>query len=435
MSQPYSATWTLDRVFDLIERYNAHLPPAPMQRMRDFHLRFRGQPGMEVLGKPLTVFACAGCLHLLLFGGSGATWGVLLAYPLAGLHGLFMAFLHWFESSRPQSLLRRLPEWLSWVAMAALVSVLAHPDHLGLFDPALSQPDQFDQLQADLPRILVIMVITTLIVMGMRQVIFRDHLLESQRQADQQRLEAQLQEAQLRLLHAQIQPHFLFNALGAVQQLAETGDPRAGPLTANLIRFLRACTVQIRAQEVRLVEEFGVVHAYLDVMKARLGARLAVVLDLPAELEHVRLPSLALLTLVENAVKHGIEPALRGGSVQVRARAEGDWVRVSVSDTGAGLAPQSGQGVGIDNLRHRLELAYGPQASLTLDTCEDEGTVAAMRIPLPRSGNPILAELAEQSYAWVGTTVVDLGERGRGGSAGRHVEERPAGKARRAQPR
>ena len=412
MSQPYSATWTLDWVFDLIERYNAHLPPASMQRMRDFHMRFRGHPGMEVLGKPLTVFFAVGFLHVLVFGGHGlSTWGVLLAYPLAGLHGLLIVFLHWFESSRPQHVLRRLPEWLSCLAMTGLVAVLAHPEHLGLFGGRFPSPQE---LQSDLPWLLVIVVITTLIVMGMRQVIFRDHLLESQRLADQQRLEAELQEAQLRLLHAQIQPHFLFNALGAVQQLAETGDPRAGPLTANLIRFLRACTAQIRAHDVTLKEEFALVQDYLDVMKVRLGARLEVALDLPPELEQVRLPTLALLTLTENAVKHGIEPALRGGCVHVKARAEGDWVRVSVSDTGAGLAPQPGQGVGIDNLRHRLELAYGPQASLTLAACEDEGTVAAMRIPRPHGGNTILAELAEQSYAWVGTTVVDLGERARG---------------------
>jgi signal transduction histidine kinase len=205
-----------------------------------------------------------------------------------------------------------------------------------------------------------------------------------QREAEQARLARELAESQLRLLRAQIEPHFLFNTLGAVQQLAQHGAPRAAELTANLIDFLRSSMRDMRSEQVSLAAEFGLLESYLKVMQVRLGERLRFSLQLPRALEQVPLPSMILLTLVENAIKHGIEPALRGGEITVSARALGGTVRIRVQDGGVGMStidePDGGGGTGLDNVRHRLRLAYGEAAGLALQD-GDPGLVADVTIP------------------------------------------------------
>ena len=140
----------------------------------------------------------------------------------------------------------------------------------------------------------------------------------------------ELSESRLRLLHAQIEPHFLFNTLGAVQQLAEKSAPEAASLTASLITFLRASLAEMRSEHVTLRADFALLEAYLQVMKARLGTRLDYSLDLPDSLFGITIPSMMLLTLVENAIKHGIEPSLQGGSISVAAVADETGLRMTV---------------------------------------------------------------------------------------------------------
>lgn len=215
-------------------------------------------------------------------------------------------------------------------------------------------------------------------------------LLTAQLQADaeRERLARELSESQLRLLRAQIEPHFLFNTLGAVQQLAQHGAPRAAELTADLIAFLRASLGDMRCDQVSLEAEFGLVASYLKVMQVRLGERLRFSLDLPRALAQVRVPSMILLTLAENAIKHGIEPALRGGEIALSARAEGSTLTLRVADSGVGMGglagneagEAAGAGVGLDNLRHRLRLAYGETARLVLQDA-DPGLVAEIALP------------------------------------------------------
>jgi sensor histidine kinase YesM len=208
--------------------------------------------------------------------------------------------------------------------------------------------------------------------------------MQLQREAEQSRLARELSESQLRLLRAQIEPHFLFNTLGAVQQLAQHGAPRAAELTANLIDFLRSSMRDMRSEQVGLAAEFGLVESYLKVMQVRLGERLRYSLQLPRALEEVRLPTMILLTLVENAIKHGIEPALRGGEVTVSAEAIDGAVRIRVQDGGVGMstipAQEDGGGTGLDNVRHRLHLAYGAAAGLQLRDGEP-GLIADVTIP------------------------------------------------------
>ncbi len=202
-------------------------------------------------------------------------------------------------------------------------------------------------------------------------------------EAEHERLERQLSDSRLKLLLAQIEPHFLFNTLGAVQQLAEHGAPRAAALTADLIVFLRSSMTQLRADKVSLADDFKQAEAYLRVMQVRLGNRLRFELHLPETLASHQIPSMLLLTLVENAIKHGIEPALRGGAVIITASQQDACLILRVEDTGVGLKDKiSESGVGLANIRERLHLVYDSRADLTLAAGEEAGAIATLSLPL-----------------------------------------------------
>jgi len=226
----------------------------------------------------------------------------------------------------------------------------------------------------------VLIAIPTILVAVLRNRHYETLAAQLRRDAEQERLARQLSETQLRLLRAQIEPHFLFNTLGAVQQLAEGGAPRAAELTGHLIDFLRASMSEMRCEQVDLATEFGLVDSYLRVMQIRMGERLRYTVDLPAALAAVRVPSMIVLTLAENAIKHGIEPALRGGEIVVSAHDVGDALRIHVRDSGVGMSDTPGNGAGLENVRHRLRLACGEGASLALSEAEP-GLLAAITIP------------------------------------------------------
>lgn len=185
----------------------------------------------------------------------------------------------------------------------------------------------------------------------------------------------------LQLLKAQIEPHFLFNTLGLVQHLAEPTAPQAAALTADLIQFLRATTESLRADTIRLQDDCATCDAYLKIMQTRLPRRLSYGIECSPELHDFRLPSALLLTLVENAIKHGIEPSIDGGQIQIKAMHVNDQVLITVSDTGVGFGEEIGQGVGLENIRNRLALMYGDKARLELEENETRGVIARLVLP------------------------------------------------------
>jgi hypothetical protein len=193
------------------------------------------------------------------------------------------------------------------------------------------------------------------------------------------RTERQASEARLKLLQAQVQPHFVFNTLAALQHWVDTGDARAPALLRSLSAFLRGSTELLGRERVTLGEELAIVREYLQVMQARLGERLRVELVASAEAEAVPLPPGLLLTLVENAVEHGVGPALAGGTVVVAARCEGPALHLAVRDDGAGLAAGWQPGTGLANLRQRLA-HHGGRFELR-DAAP--GTEALIVLPLP----------------------------------------------------
>ena len=189
-------------------------------------------------------------------------------------------------------------------------------------------------------------------------------------------------DARLRLLQAQIEPHFLFNTLANVQALVDAGSPQASRVLASLIAYLRAAVPRMHEQSTTLGQEMDLVRAYLDLMQMRMPDRLQFALHLDPSVAHQPCPPMTLLTLVENAVRHGIDPSEIGGRIDVDAWLRDGRVLVRVIDTGAGLKTSSGGlGTGLATLRERMQLAFGGDARLQLTEIEPHGVCAELNFP------------------------------------------------------
>jgi sensor histidine kinase YesM len=204
-----------------------------------------------------------------------------------------------------------------------------------------------------------------------------------QRQAQQERMGRQLADARLKLMQAQVEPHFLFNTLATVQQLAEGKAPEAARMTAQLITFLRGGLASLREDGSTLGREFKSIEAYLGIMQTRMGERLKFSVQLPDEIHDVPVPPAMLISLVENAIKHGLEPRPDGGHLDVSAGCESGRVHIKVADTGLGPNTlNSGGGVGLDNIRQRLRVLYSDRARLTVAPNAPHGFIATIDLPM-----------------------------------------------------
>jgi signal transduction histidine kinase len=196
--------------------------------------------------------------------------------------------------------------------------------------------------------------------------------------------EKQLVQAQMRMLQAQIEPHFLFNTLANIQTQIPRAPDKANAMLDNFIAYLRQTLSASRAQEGTLKQEFDLLRNYLEILKIRMGERLQFDLELDPLLEATPLPPMLLQPVVENAVKHGLEPKVEGGRVRVRATREGEVLRLVVEDNGLGFgehADSKGTGVGLANLRERLRVLYDGFATLEI-TDANPGTRAEIVIPI-----------------------------------------------------
>ena len=198
-------------------------------------------------------------------------------------------------------------------------------------------------------------------------------------------VQRQLTETRLRLLQAQIEPHFLFNTLASAQQLSQKGAPEAAKLIGHLVRFLRMSIPSMREDRGALKRELAQVAAYLSIMQTRMGDRLSFAVDAAPEIEDFALPPALVMTLVENAIKHGIEPAAAGGRVDVHAFRVGEGVVISVADTGVGFTTtesrEIGGGLGLSNIAQRLQATYGVEAHVKLTQNAPHGCIATLTIP------------------------------------------------------
>jgi sensor histidine kinase YesM len=205
----------------------------------------------------------------------------------------------------------------------------------------------------------------------------RDFLARSQALAfelERSELERKALDARMRLLQAQVEPHFLFNTLANVRELVDSGSPQASAVLASLIAYLRAAVPRLHEPATTMGQELDLVRAYLELMHMRMPDRLQYALHADESTLGLRCPPMILLTLVENAVRHGIDPSEEGGRIEVRTQVENGRLRAQVVDTGVGLqAGGDGLGTGLSTLRERLQLAFGGDAQVRLASLEPHG--------------------------------------------------------------
>ncbi len=195
----------------------------------------------------------------------------------------------------------------------------------------------------------------------------------------------QLAQAQLQRLQAQLEPHMLFNTLANLHALIETQPARAQDMLAHLIDYLRATLGASRGGPFTLADEVRLVRDYLALMQIRMGERLQVDIQLPAALQHHAWPPMLLQPLVENAIRHGLDPLPEGGRLSVQVSVQGQQLRVVVQDSGVGLPaePPGPHSFGLGHVRERLHTSFGEAASLSLAPAHPRGTVVTLTLPLP----------------------------------------------------
>ncbi|MFG6461120.1 sensor histidine kinase [Roseateles sp. DXS20W] len=301
--------------------------------------------------------------------------------------GCFFAIFRGFEKLAPQRWIDTIVGWQDWrsgvfyTGLSVLCSAIGVTIGLAMVDTlwfaqgwrrALLQPAFWGQF-------LGISAFVSIVV-GVRY----------RARWKQEQLQARVTEAQLRLLQGQIEPHFLFNTLANVQSLIDFDPERAKLMLERFTDYLRASLGQLRGEATTLAQEFAMLEAYLGLMQLRMGERLRVRLDLPAELAGVELPPLLVQPLVENAIHHGLEPQISGGEIAVSARrGDAGALVIDVEDDGQGLDAQrsggqrrTGNGVALTNIRARLTARWGVFATLELQPRAGGGTRARLQLPL-----------------------------------------------------
>ena len=238
-----------------------------------------------------------------------------------------------------------------------------------------------------IPMFMMLLIAKFLIGRSRRALAFAE---EKKQEAEISDINRQITEARLQALQAQIEPHFLYNTLANVQALTEFDPPAANAMVGHLIQYLRAALPKMRESTSTIGQEVELVRAYLNILKMRMGARLEFGIELPDDLARRPFPPMMLPSLVENAIKHGLEPQRDGGRIDVIVRrvtgVDGrEQLRVEVRDTGRGLSnlpPMAGGGVGLTNLRERLKALHGDGARFTLEANVPKGAIASIEVPL-----------------------------------------------------
>jgi chemotaxis protein histidine kinase CheA len=203
--------------------------------------------------------------------------------------------------------------------------------------------------------------------------------------AERESMQRQLSEAKMQAMQAQVEPHFLFNTLASVEHLIETNPPRASAMQRTLIQYLRAVLPQMRDNNLvtNLGREVDMVKSYLDLLKMRMEERLTVELNVPDGLRSAAFPPMMLQSMVENAIKHGLECKPEGGHLAVTAEVVDSKLRVTVADDGVGFGvmPSKGTGLGLSNIRERLKLLHGEAGHLHIAANSPSGVIATIEVP------------------------------------------------------
>jgi LytS/YehU family sensor histidine kinase len=277
----------------------------------------------------------------------------------------------------------RLPAWgiilaipVGWVVGSKLASLTGVPDIAALM---LENPGVMRR--TILGALLIGIVVTAFFLYFSRSRGVAE-ALERERRRAAEALQAETA-ARLALLQAQIEPHFLFNTLANIQTLIKDEPDTAVLILEKLNAFLRTSLRRSRNASATVGEELEIVESLLAIAAARLGPRLDYEISVPQELRSAVLPPLLLQPLVENAIRHGIEPAVEGGTIRVDARRASDALELTVTDTGVGMSTDAPEGVGLANVRARLSSLYGPRGRLLLYANTPHGLIAKLIVPSP----------------------------------------------------
>ncbi len=249
-----------------------------------------------------------------------------------------------------------------------------------------------------IPLFIVLVIAKVYIGRSKRALAFAD---QKGQEAELSNANRQVTEARLQALQAQVEPHFLYNTLANVQALTEVDPPAANQMVGHLIQYLRASLPKMRETSSTVGQEIERVRAYLNILKMRMGARLDFAIEVSDDLLSAPFPPMMLPSLVENAIKHGLEPQREGGRIDIIVTriftVSGDRIRLEVKDTGRGLSDtptQAGGGVGLSNLRERLAGLYGDSARFTIESNDPKGVVATMELPATHAAQQAASPLS-----------------------------------------
>ena len=331
----------------------------------------------------LTMSICVGLLMLVLTTWSSSVSALFLRTVILGLAAtaVFTVFEVW-----PRS----LPRWLHRWALQVVAVGVAMPVATSLLY-VLSTPPGALPFWENLGRLggwTHLTVVGVLLapwtalaaIVRQKEAFAREQTLTFA--LERSELEREALDARLHLLQAQIAPHFLFNTLANVQALVDGGSPQASTLLRSLTAYLRAAVPQLHEPAATIERELQLVRPYLELMQMRMPDRLQYAMNVDPKALQVRCPPTTLLTLVENAVRHGIDPSEEGGRIDIQVERRGERCLVRVTDTGVGLHQSAnGLGTGLTTLRERLQMIFGDAAQLRLTAGVPRG--AAVEVDMP----------------------------------------------------
>jgi len=278
------------------------------------------------------------------------------------------------------------PVYQAVLVGGALVVGTTIGSYLGLAISGLSSSDPFDK-HGFLQLLFLGVIFGSIIVYFFSS---REQIAESQTRIQEEKIkrltsEKKAAEANLKLLQAQVEPHFLFNTLSNILSLLDTNPERGKSMLVDFIQYLRASLSKIRKEQATLGQEMEMIQAYLSIFKVRMGDRLKYEIDLPKQMEAITFPPMLIQPLVENAIKHGLESRVDGGEIRIKGMEKDGVLRLEVADTGNGFLQERDSGVGLSNIRERLNSMYGNSGRLILEENQPHGLKAIIEVPHGRS--------------------------------------------------